>query len=81
MYFALGLKDILVSTRLSIEFYDSLDEFHLAMVDSIFNEFLEETMGLMTEIETYNFQLFNDFKRIQIERELGIDLEELKKAA
>ena len=67
MYFALGMRDLLQNHQLSIEFFEDLDEFQINFVEMCFRQSLDDKMGLMTEIEHYNLQLFEEFKMRQVE--------------
>lgn len=61
MYYAMSLRDILRTTRLSYEFFDSLDEFNILYIRKWFEQTLENQMGMLTEIEQYNYFLFQDY--------------------
>lgn len=67
MYFALGIRDLLQTHQLSMEFFESLDEFQLNFVEMCFKQSIDDKMGLMGEIEHYNLQLFEEFKLRNIE--------------
>lgn len=81
MYYAKGLRDMLRTTQLSIEFYESLDEFQLHFIEMCFYQTLEVQMGMMNEVEMYNYHLFEDFKAYLFEEKYGIDEKFYKKAA
>ena len=78
MYYALSLRDVLRTKRLTFEFFDSLDEFNLVCIQKWFDETLEDQMGMLGEIEHYNYQLFEEYKDHLMQREYFADL---KKAA
>lgn len=78
MYYAMSLRDTLKTKRLSFEFFDSLDEFNLLCIENWFNQILEDQMGMMTEIESYNYYLFQDYKDHLMQKEY---FDDLKKAA
>jgi hypothetical protein len=62
MYYARGLKDLISTTELSIEFLLELDEFSIHYLEMCFKQLIDEQMGLMSELEEYNYELFNEFK-------------------
>ena len=81
MYYAKGMRDLLQTTQLSIEFFEDLDEFQLRFIEMCFAQSLDEKMGLMTDMEEYNLHLFEEFKLRKLEEQYGIDPEYIKKAA
>ena len=81
MYYAKSMRDLLIETQLNMEFFDSLDNFHLQFIDMCFKQSIDEKMGLMGNIEAYNYQLFEEHKLIQLEKAYGLDPEILKSAA
>ena len=62
MYYARGLKDLISTTELSIELLLELDEFSVHFINMCFKQLLDDQMGLLTELEEYNFSLFEEFK-------------------
>jgi hypothetical protein len=80
MYYARGMKDILKHTELSIEFFEALDEFQLQFIELCFRQALEDQMGMMTEVEEYNYQLFEEYKSYLFAQKYGIDESYWKKA-
>jgi hypothetical protein len=62
MYYARGLKDLIKTTELSIEFFLELDEFSIHYIEMAFKQLLDDHMGMLTELEDYNYQLFKEFK-------------------
>lgn len=80
-YFARGMRDLLQTHQLSVEFYEELDEFQIQFVEMCFKQSLDEKMGLMTEVEAHNLELFNDYKNLKFQRDYGIVEEFWKKAA
>lgn len=62
MYFAKSLKDLLKTTPLNEDFYGHLDAFHLNFIEMCFKKSLDEQMGMMTEVEFGNYQLFLKYK-------------------
>ncbi len=81
MYYAKGLREILQSTQLSFEFFENLDTFQIHFIEMCFKQSLDDKMGLMTDIERYNYHLFEEFKLRQIEDMYGVDAEYFKKAS
>ena len=81
MYFARGLRDLLQTTELTIDFFEELDEFQINFIEMCFSQSLDEKMGLITDIEKYNLHLFEEFKLKKIEEMYGVDPEYLKKAS
>lgn len=71
MYYAKGMRDLLRSTQLTIEFFDDLDDFQLHFVEMCFKQSMDDKMGMMTEVEHYNYQLFEEFKMRQVEQMYG----------
>lgn len=80
MYYAKTLKDLLRTTELSREFFEDLDEFYISFISVFFEKLLEEQMGLLSEVEAYNYDIFMDFKREYDLIKYGIDPDILKKA-
>lgn len=80
-YYARGIRDLLKTHQLSVEFYDELDEFQIQFIEMCFKQSLDEMMGLMTEVEAYNLELFEDFKSMKFEQTYGVVEEFWKKAA
>lgn len=81
MYFATGMRDLLQTTQLSLEFFFELDNFQINFIEMCFKQSLDDKMGMLTEVERYNYHLFEEFKMQQIESQYGVDAEYLKKAA
>lgn len=79
MYYARGIKDLLLTTQLNLEFFDHLTEFQLHYIEMCFKQSIDEKMGLMTDIEQYNYHLFEEFKSLKFQEDYGIDEEILKK--
>lgn len=73
MYFAKGLKDFLLSSQLDFEFFESLDSFHINYIEMCFKQRLDERIGMLTDIEAYNFQLFQDYKLRKFEQLFDLD--------
>ncbi len=81
MYYAKGIRDFIQSTQLSMEFFEDLDDFQLHFVEMCFKQALDEKMGLMSEVEKYNYHLFEEFKFKKLEEMYSIDSDYFKKAA
>ena len=81
MYYARGMRDLLQTTQLNMEFFENLDDFQLHFVEMCFKQSLDGKMGILTDVEEYNLHLYEEFKLRQIEELYGIDPEYLKKAA
>lgn len=81
MYYARGMRDLLQTHQLSVEFYEGLDEFQIQFIEMCFKQSLDEKMGLMSELERYNWSLFEDFKSIKFQEQYGVVEELWKKAA
>lgn len=80
MYYARGLRDLLQTTQLNLEFFENLDDFQINFIEMCFKQSLDDKMGIMTDVEEYNLHLFEEFKLRQLEDMYGIDPEYLKKA-
>lgn len=80
MYFARGMKDLLQTHQLSVEFYSELDDFQILFIEMCFKRSFDEKMGMMTDVEIYNLEVFNDFKTIRFQEDYGM-VEELWKSA
>ncbi|MCO4755676.1 MAG: hypothetical protein KC478_14435 [Bacteriovoracaceae bacterium] len=80
MYYARGIRDLLRTHQLSVEFYDELDPFQIQFIEMCFKQSIDERMGLMSEVEHYNFELFEEFKRRDFAQKYGL-VEELYKSA
>jgi len=81
MYYAKGMRDFLQSTQLNMEFFNELDAFQLHFIEMCFKQSIDGKMGLMNEVERYNYHLFEEFKMRQIEDLYGVDPEYFKKSA
>ena len=62
MFHAKGLKDLLKSVPLTEDFYSGLDPFHLNYIEMCFKKSLDEQIGMMTEVEFGNYELFLRYK-------------------
>ena len=71
-YFARGLRDLLKQTQLNDEFFESLDSFQKNFIDMCFKQSLDEKMGMMSDVESYNFHLFQEFRLREVENNFGL---------
>ena len=81
MYSAKGMRDLLQTTQLSMEFFEDLDEFQINFIEMCFKQSIDDKMGLLTEIEQFNLHLFEEYKIRQLEEMYGVDPDYFKKAA
>jgi hypothetical protein len=79
MYYARGIRDLLLTTQLNLEFFDHLTEFQLHYIEMCFKQSIDEKMGLMTDIEQYNYHLFEEYKAMKFQQDYGIDEDIFKK--
>jgi len=63
MYHAKGFKDHLKSTPLTEDFFSNLGPFQLNFIEMCFKRSLDEQIGMMSEIEFNNYQIFLKYKR------------------
>lgn len=80
MYHAMSIKDLLKSVPLTEDFFVDLDPFHLNYIDMCFRRALDEQIGMMSEIEFGNYQIFLKFKS-ENEEEFYPEIKNLKKAS
>ena len=80
-YYAKGLKDLIRSTQLNLEFYESLNDFQIHFIEMCFKKNIDEQIGMMGEIEEINYNLFNQFKLRKFEKDFGLDEEIWSKAS
>ena len=62
MFHAKGLKDLLKSVPLTEDFFSDLDSFHLNYIDMCFKKSLDEQIGMMSEVEFHNYEIFLKYK-------------------
>ena len=62
MYHAKSLKDLLKTVPLTEDFFSFLDPFQLNYIEMCFKRSLDEQIGMMSEIEFGNYQLFLKYK-------------------
>ena len=79
-YHAKSLKDLLKSTQLNEAFFVDLDPFHLNFIDMCFRKSLDEQIGMMSEIEYFNYQLFLKYKS-EYEEDFYPEIKSHKKSA
>lgn len=80
-YFARGMRDLLRKIQLNSEFYEDLDDFQINFVEMCFKQSYDEKMGLMGDIESYNYHLFKEFQNKRFEEMYGLDEYFWKKTA
>jgi hypothetical protein len=80
MYHAKSLKDLLKSVPLTEGFYSNLDAFHLNFIDMCFRKSLDEQIGMMSEIEYSNYQIFMKYKS-EYEEDFYPEIKNPKKAS
>ena len=73
MYYAKGMKDFLQTTQLNMEFFNDLDSFQLHFIEMCFKQSIDDKMGLMSEVERYNYHLYEEYKMQKIEDMYGVD--------
>ena len=62
MYHAKSMKDLLKTTPLNEDFFTDLGAFQLNFIEMCFKRSLDEQIGMMSEIEFGNYQLFLKYK-------------------
>jgi hypothetical protein len=80
MFHAKCLKDLLKIVPLTEDFYANLDAFHLNYIDMCFRKSLDEQMGMMSEIEFSNYQIFVKYKT-DYEEDFYPEIKNQKKAS
>jgi len=80
MYHAKSLKDLLKTVPLTEDFFTDLDPFHLNFIDMLFKKSLDEQIGMMSEIEFGNYQIFLKYKS-EYEEDFYIEIKTPKKAS
>jgi hypothetical protein len=80
-YFARGLRDLLRTTQLNEEFFEDLDSFQKNFIDMCFKQSLDEKMGMMSNVESYNYHLFQEFRLREFESQFGLEDNYWKKTA
>lgn len=80
MFHAKGLKDMLKTTPLTEDFFRDLGPFQLNYIEMCFKRSLDEQIGMMSEIEFGNYQLFLKYKS-EYEEEFYPEIKTQKKAS
>jgi hypothetical protein len=62
MFHAKTLKDLLKTIPLTEDFYGDLGSFQLNYIDMCFKKSLDEQIGMMSEVEFHNYELFLKYK-------------------
>jgi hypothetical protein len=62
MFHAKSLKDMLKTIPLTEDFFRDLGPFQLNYIEMCFKRSLDEQIGMMSEIEFANYQLFLKYK-------------------
>lgn len=62
MMHAKGLKEMLKTIPLTEDFFIGMDAFQLNYIDMCFRKSLDEQIGMMSEVEYSNYQVFLRFK-------------------
>lgn len=80
MFHAKGLRDLLKTVPLNEGFFQGLDAFHLNFIEMCFKKSLDEQIGMMSEVEFSNYQVFLKYKN-DYEEEFYPEVKNHKKAA
>ena len=80
MYHAKSMKDLLKTTPLTEGFFTGLPAFQLNFIEMCFKKSLDEQIGMMSEIEFGNYQIFLKYKS-EFEEEFYPELKTQKKAS
>ena len=64
MFHAKTLKDLLKTIPLTEDFYGDLGSFQLNYIDMCFKKSLDEQIGMMSEVEYHNYELFLKYKEL-----------------
>ncbi len=80
MFHAKSLKDLLKTVPLTEDFFTGLDAFHLNFIDMCFKKSLDEQIGMMSEVEFTNYQVFLKYKS-EYEEEFYPEIKTLKKVS
>jgi hypothetical protein len=62
MYHAKSMKDLLKTIPLNEDFFRDLGPFQLNFIEMCFKRSLDEQIGMMSEIEFGNYQIFLKYK-------------------
>ncbi len=80
MFHAKSLKDLLKTVPLTESFFGDLDPFHLNYIDMCFKMSLDEQIGMMSEVEFANYQVFLKYKS-EYEEDFYPEIKNHKKAS
>ena len=80
MIHATTIRDLLKTIKLSEDFFMNLDPFQLNYIEMSFKRSLDEQIGMMSEIEYHNYELFLRYKSEYAE-DFYPEVGALKKAA
>ncbi len=80
MNHAIGIKDLLKSTPLTEDFFTGLGPFQLNFIEMCFKRSLDEQIGMMSEIEFGNYQIFLKYKS-EYQEDFYPELKNHKKAS
>ena len=80
MFHAKTLKDLLKTIPLTEDFYADLGPFQLNYIDMCFKKSLDEQMGMMSEVEFHNYELFLKYKS-EYGEEFYPEIKNVKKAS
>lgn len=72
-YYAKGLKDLIKTTELNLEFFESLNDFQIHFIEMCFKKNNDEQIGMMTQVEEINLNVFKQYKVSKFERDFGLD--------
>ena len=80
MFHAKTLKDLLKTIPINEDFYADLGAFQLNYIDMCFKKSLDEQMGMMSEVEFHNYELFLKYKS-EYSEEFYPEIKSTKKAS
>lgn len=80
MYHATSIKDLLKSVPVTEDFFRDLDPFQLNFIEMCFKRSLDEQIGMMSETEFGNYQVFLKYKT-EYEEDFYPEIQSQKKAA
>jgi hypothetical protein len=80
MFHAKSLRDLLKTVPLTEDFFSDLDPFQLNYIEMCFKKSLDEQIGMMSQTEYTNYQIFLRYKS-EYEEEFYPEIKNLKKAS
>jgi hypothetical protein len=80
MIHAKTIRDLLKATKLSEDFFMALDPFQLNYIEMSFKRSLDEQIGMMSEVEFHNYEIFLRYKSEYVE-DFYPEVQSPKKAA